>query len=45
MTLVAVWRRLRAEPRWILEGDLGPCAVPAVRLSVVDTVVVLDFSL
>lgn len=38
-------RRLCAADRWILDGDLGPYDVLAVRLRAADTVVVLDFPL
>jgi adenylate kinase family enzyme len=41
----ATQRRLCAADRWILDGDLGPYDVLAVRLRVADTVVVLDFPL
>jgi adenylate kinase family enzyme len=38
-------RRLIAEDRWIMDGDLGPYDAPEVRLNEADTVIVLDFSL
>ncbi|WP_242657361.1 adenylate kinase [Mycobacterium talmoniae] len=38
-------RRLVADPRWILDGDLGPYDAPEIRLQAADTVLVLDFPL
>ncbi|MGW4365356.1 adenylate kinase [Nocardia takedensis] len=40
-----VQSRLADEPRWILDGDLGPYDVLDVRLRAADTVIVLDFAL
>lgn len=40
----AVQVALVADERWILDGDLGPYDVLAVRLEPADTVVVLDYS-
>jgi adenylate kinase family enzyme len=41
-----VWRKrqqtMAEEPRWIMDGDLGPYDDPAPRLRRADTVVVLD---
>jgi adenylate kinase family enzyme len=42
---IALQQKLTAEPRWILDGDLGPYDVLEARLSAADTVVLLDFSL
>jgi adenylate kinase family enzyme len=41
----AIQRRLCAADRWIMDGDLGPYDVLAVRLAAADTVIVLDFPL
>jgi hypothetical protein len=38
-------RELSAGPKWILDGDLGPYDVLAIRLAAADTVVLLNFSL
>src|SRR5919202_6200438 len=47
--LLDVWRKrqqtLGEEPRWIMDGDLGPYDDPAPRLRRADTVVVLDMPL
>ncbi|GAA3216735.1 hypothetical protein [Actinocorallia longicatena] len=40
-----VQRGLAGEPRWILDGDLGPYDVLEIRLAEADTVIVLDFPL
>ncbi|MGW0179970.1 adenylate kinase [Nocardia sp. NPDC003345] len=40
-----IQERLVEHPAWILDGDLGPYDVLAVRLRAADTVVVLDFPL
>jgi adenylate kinase family enzyme len=40
-----VQRGLVRDARWVLDGDLGPHDVLAVRLRAADTVVVLDFPL
>ena len=37
-------RELIAPPRWIMDGDLGPYDVLAVRLARADAVLILDFS-
>ncbi|MER6914791.1 hypothetical protein ABT354_24215 [Streptomyces sp. NPDC000594] len=39
----AAQRDLVGEPRWILDGDLGPYDRPGIRLAAADTVVLLDF--
>jgi adenylate kinase family enzyme len=39
-----IQRELIRQPRWILDGDLGPYDVIEVRLRAADTVVFLDFS-
>ncbi len=41
----AIQQELIAEPKWIMDGDLGPYDVLDVRLRAADTVIVLDFSL
>ncbi|HEV3359016.1 MAG TPA: hypothetical protein VG247_19620 [Pseudonocardiaceae bacterium] len=41
----AIQQELIAEPKWIMDGDLGPYDVVDVRLRTADTVIVLDFSL
>jgi hypothetical protein len=40
----AVQRELAGRDEWIMDGDLGPYDVLAVRLEAADTVIVLDFS-
>jgi hypothetical protein len=40
-----VQRRLASESRWIMDGDLGPYDALPVRLSMADTVLLLDFPL
>lgn len=42
---IEVQRALAAADRWVMDGDLGPYDVLAVRLARADTVVILDFSL
>ncbi|HET9138320.1 DNA topology modulation protein FlaR [Actinophytocola sp.] len=42
---VEVQLELTGAKRWILDGDLGPYDVLAVRLRAADTVIVLDFPL
>jgi hypothetical protein len=42
---VEVQRKLASGPRWIMDGDLGPYDVLPVRLSMADTVLLLDFPL
>src|SRR5262249_12652558 len=42
---VAVQQGLVKGERWIVDGDLGPSDVVAVRLCAADTVIFLDFSL
>lgn len=41
----AVQERLVAEEGWIMDGDLGPSDVVAIRLRAADTILFLDFSL
>jgi adenylate kinase family enzyme len=41
---IALQRRLVAQERWILDGDLGPYDAPEVRLWAADAVILLDFS-
>jgi adenylate kinase family enzyme len=41
---VVVQQKLVAEEGWIMDGDLGPYDVVEVRLSVADTIILLDFS-
>lgn len=36
---------LSRQPRWIMDGDLGPYDVPGPRLKAADTIVVLDLGL
>lgn len=38
-------RVLAGEPRWIMDGDLGPYDVLPVRLAMADTALLLDFPL
>jgi|ERR1700674_1277737 len=40
-----VQRRLIAQDRWIMDGDLGHYDVVEVRLRAADTIIVLDFAL
>ncbi len=42
---MAVQSDLAAAEHWIMDGDLGPGDVPAVRLRRADTVLLLDYSL
>lgn len=41
----AIQRELVSQPRWILDGDLGPYDELDVRVAAADTVIVLDLSL
>jgi hypothetical protein len=40
---VATQRELTAQPRWIMDGDLGPYDVAEIRFQVADTIIFLDF--
>jgi hypothetical protein len=40
---VNVQQELASQPRWVMDGDLGPYDALAVRLSRADTVLLLDF--
>jgi hypothetical protein len=42
---VEVQRKLASQSRWIMDGDLGPYDALPVRLSMADTVLLLDFPL
>ena len=42
---VEVQQALTSQPRWVMDGDLGPYDVLPVRLAAADTVVLLDFPL
>jgi adenylate kinase family enzyme len=42
---VVVQEKLVAEDGWIMDGDLGPYDVVAVRLRAAGTIIFLDFSL
>jgi adenylate kinase family enzyme len=42
---VVMQKRLVAENRWIMDGDLGPYDAIEVRLQAADTIIFLDFSL
>lgn len=42
---VEVQRKLASQPRWIMDGDLGPYDVLPVRLAMADTVLLLDLPL
>jgi hypothetical protein len=42
---VEVQRKLTSQSRWIMDGDLGPYDALPVRLSMADTVLLLDFPL
>jgi adenylate kinase family enzyme len=42
---VETQRRLVEQNQWIMDGDLGPCDSPEVRLRAADTIIALDFSL
>ena len=42
---VEVQRNLASQSRWIMDGDLGPYDALPVRLSMADTVLLLDFPL
>jgi hypothetical protein len=40
---VEVQQELANQPRWVMDGDLGPYDALPVRLSAADTVLLLDF--
>lgn len=40
----SIQKTLASKPGWIFDGDLGPYDVLEPRLSVADTIVILDFS-
>lgn len=40
-----VQRSLVEQPRWIMDGDLGPYDVVDIRLNAADTIIFLDFSI
>ena len=40
-----VQRKLVEEPRWIMDGDLGPYDAVEIRLRAAETIILLDFSL
>jgi adenylate kinase family enzyme len=39
----AAQREMAAQPRWIMDGDLGPYDVAEIRFRVADTIIFLDF--
>ena len=39
----AAQRELTAQPRWIMDGDLGPYDVAEIRFQAADTIIFLDF--
>jgi adenylate kinase family enzyme len=39
----AAQRELAAQPRWIMDGDLGPYDVAEIRFQAADTIIFLDF--
>jgi adenylate kinase family enzyme len=39
----AAQRDLTAQPRWIMDGDLGPYDVAEIRFQAADTIIFLDF--